>query len=258
MERGPTLLRQLLPHLQRLDYSAVRCFNSSAVCPQVAEALLLPAISSSEDTEDTPPNRYVIEVLDAESREKGGKNPNKHCRKAGRVPAILFSLPGETSRLVSLDKKRVDRMVGVHGQRGLASRIFLMKLRDEEGDQDSYYPVIAKSIHRTATTEEVENISFMFAPPTRVIRVDVPVRVAGEDVSPGIKKGGFVNLIRRKVSCLCMGDKVPSHFEVDVSKLELGERIGLETLNYLPAGLVINEKHTLDPICRIAGKATRE
>jgi len=39
-----------------------------------------------------------------------------------------------------------------------------------------------------------------------------------------------------------MGDKVPSHFEVDVSKLELGERIGLETLNYLPAGLVINEK----------------
>lgn len=73
--------------------------------------------------------------------------------------------------------------------------------------------------------------------------------MAGEDVSPGIKKGGFVNLIRRSVSCLCMGDRVPTHFEVDVSKLELGERIGLETIDNLPPGIVINEKvRTLSPL----------
>jgi large subunit ribosomal protein L25 len=74
--------------------------------------------------------------------------------------------------------------------------------------------------------------------------VFVCVQVTGEDVSPGIKKGGFVNLIRRKVSCLCMGDRVPTHFEVDVSKLDLGDRIGLETINYLPPGIEIKEKVT--------------
>jgi len=42
----------------------------------------------------------------------------------------------------------------------------------------------AKSIHRTATTEEIENISFMYAPPTRVIKVDVPVRVRSYSHSP--------------------------------------------------------------------------
>lgn len=212
----------------------------------------------SPGSTEIPPNRYEIEVIEAEPRAKAGRHPNKHCRKAGRVPAILFSLQGEESRLVSLDKKRTDRLLGVHGRRGMASRIFFMELWDEADKLAKLYPVIAKSIHWTATTEEIENISFMYAPPTRAIKVDVPVKVTGEDVSPGIKKGGFVNLIRRKVSCLCMGDRVPTHFEVDVSKLDLGDRIGLETINYLPPGIEIKEKHTLDPICRIAGKATRE
>jgi len=257
MSRATALFRQLIPHLQCLEHNSVRCISSSASCSQMAESID-PALGSPLDEEELPPNRYRIEVLDAEPREKAGKNPNKHCRRAGRVPGILFSLPGESSRLVSFDKKRVDRLIGVHGETGLASRIFFMKLKEEEGQEEDMYPVIAKSIHRTATTQEIENISFMFAPPSRVIRVEVPVKVVGEDVSPGIKKGGFVNLIRRTISCLCMGDKVPTHFEVDVSKLDLGDRIGLETIDYLPPEITIKEKHTLDPICRIAGKAARE
>ena len=61
-------------------------------------------------------------------------------------------------------------------------------------------------------------------------------QVIGEDACPGIKQNGFPFLIRRYVECLCPGDTIPSSIEVDVSGLNLGQKVLLPQLR-LPAGI---------------------
>lgn len=74
----------------------------------------------------------------------------------------------------------------------------------------------------------------------------LPTQVLGEDVSPGVKKGGFVNMVRWKINCLCLGSSIPPHLEVDVSSLQLGDKVGLEALE-LPPGVLLNEKVLVMP-----------
>lgn len=66
-------------------------------------------------------------------------------------------------------------------------------------------------------------------------------QVLGEDVAPGIKKGGFIRMVRWDVKCLCYGWAIPPCLEVDASKLEAGDSLNLWHLD-LPEGVRIAEK----------------
>jgi len=67
-----------------------------------------------------------------------------------------------------------------------------------------------------AATDVIENVTLMHCPPERRVRVNIPLRVFGEEVSPGLKAGGRINWIRRAVSCIAHGNAIPQEFEVDV------------------------------------------
>ena len=69
------------------------------------------------------------------------------------------------------------------------------------------------------------------------------LQVIGEEVSPGMKSGGFVNTIRKVIHCSCPGHTIPAYIEVDVSNLNIGQRIGLSSLR-LPPGVTHLEKVT--------------
>ena len=66
------------------------------------------------------------------------------------------------------------------------------------------------------------------------------VQVLGIEIAPGIKRGGYLNLIRKKVKLMCPGDAIPRKFTIDVSDLNLGGRVPLDTL-ILPQGAVFAE-----------------
>ena len=66
------------------------------------------------------------------------------------------------------------------------------------------------------------------------------MQVLGEDVSPGVKRGGYINVIRKRIRCLCRGSAIPSHINVDVSLLDFGGRIGLDAVSF-PDGVDIAE-----------------
>lgn len=66
-------------------------------------------------------------------------------------------------------------------------------------------------------------------------------QVLGEDVAPGVKKGGFLRMVRWDVKCLCYGWAIPPFLEVDASKLEAGDSLNLSHLD-LPEGVGIAEK----------------
>ena len=68
------------------------------------------------------------------------------------------------------------------------------------------------------------------------------LQLTGEDISPGVKKGAFVSTTRRSVKCVCFGNFIPSHFEVDVSRMDIGERYYLDIFADLPTKVAVNEK----------------
>lgn len=68
----------------------------------------------------------------------------------------------------------------------------------------------------TAATDAIENVTLIHCPPDRRVRVNVPLKIYGEEVCPGLKAGGRINWIQRTIACSARGDAVPKGFEVDI------------------------------------------
>lgn len=211
-------------------------------CPSVSARV---ALSSQATTSAAP------ETIEALYRAETGRHTCNRLRKDGRTPAIIFSLPQNESKLISLDSKTATSMVRVHGRMGLVAQRYNVQLGDE------HLPVLPRVIHINSVSNMVENITFMHCPPERQVTVAVPVRVIGEDACPGVKQNGFPYLIRRQVECLCPGDAIPAAIEVDISGLNLGQTVLLPQLK-LPEGVKMVALHPSLPVCKIAGKGARE
>jgi large subunit ribosomal protein L25 len=77
-------------------------------------------------------------------------------------------------------------------------------------------PLQGRQVHMTADTDAIENVTLIECPADRPVRVEVPLKVIGDDVSPGLKAGGRINWIRRTIPCLARGDSIPRDFTVDI------------------------------------------
>ena len=85
------------------------------------------------------------------------------------------------------------------------------------------------------------------------------LQVIGEDASPGIKRGGYINLVRRTVRCLCAGEDIPASLEINVAAMDIGASVLLGQLP-LPEGVVHavrQESHLAQPLCKLSGRARR-
>ena len=132
-----------------------------------------------------------------------------------------------------------------------------------------------KQVHRNAVTEMIENITFLHCPEDRHVNVRVPVvvrlgavltagafvvhfsilwlmQVAGLELSPGARRGGWINTLFPAVRCRCPGGSIPPYLEVDVSGLNIGDSVRLEDLQ-LPPGVHVLEKALDMPVCKMRG-----
>jgi large subunit ribosomal protein L25 len=158
---------------------------------------------------------------------------------------------------VSLPAAEVRAALRAHGRRGLAARLFDVRVRDRAAGLDVTHRVLPRQVHVGGVSGAVENVNFIACPPGRRVAVRVPVRVLGDAVAPGVKRGGFLNLIRRDVRVVCDGGRVPASVDVDASRLDLGDRVPLASLA-LPYGVALDEKHADLPVLKIAGRQARE
>lgn len=107
--------------------------------------------------------------------------------------------------------------------------------------------VLGRQVHVNPVTDEVENLTFIPCPPSRVVRVDVPIRFYGEEACPGVKAGGRVHAAARTVPVWARGDAVPTAFEVDVSALAVGDKILLGQVD-IPHGCILASNRPEHPI----------
>ena len=161
-----------------------------------------------------------VTTMTAQVRERAGKGPARATRRAGRVPAVIYGNKME-SVLISLDP--VDLAHQLTGP-GFFSRVFDVKVDGET------HRVLARDLQTDPVTDRPLHVDFMrFSTATR-INVDVQVLFKNEEDSPGLKRGGVLNVVRHAVEMICAPDKIPESITVDLTGLEIGDSVHISDI----------------------------
>ncbi|XP_047971402.1 50S ribosomal protein L25-like [Salvia hispanica] len=194
------------------------------------------------------PDPKYDETIHAIPRDASGKSIAAKERKAGRVPSIVFEAEdgqhGGNKRIISVQSNQVKKLVNHLGQSFFLSRLFDLEVRPEFGSSEvvEKVRVLPRKIHLHPSTDAVLNVTFIRAPSSAWLKVDVPLVFRGDDVSPGLKKGSSLNIIKRTVKFLCPADIIPPFIDVDLSELDVGQKIISGNLNIHPALKLLRSK----------------
>lgn len=168
----------------------------------------------------------TVKEIKATARPAGGKGAARAERRAGRVPGVIYG-NNEAPTPISVDDKELrQRIFAGH---------FLTTVFDVELDGKKHR-VIPRDFHLDPVKDFPIHVDFMRVGAGSTVRVAVPLHVTGSESSPGIKRGGTVNIVVHALTLVCPVDSIPQYIEVDVSGLEIGHSKHLDDIK-LPAGV---------------------
>ena len=204
------------------------------------------------DRASEPSTSSSFERLTCETRAGTGKGIAGRTRREGRVPAVLFR-PGSVEKtLLTASERELNAAVRRHTLAGTQCEVFELEVTDGDGTP-RIVRALAKQVHMHAYNKSVENVCFLEVEPETEVRVRVRVETLGEDVSPGVKRGGFVQILRKTVPVKCRSDSIPKKFTVDVSALDAGKIIRIRDVK-VAEGIKLLDANLDLPLIIIAGK----
>lgn len=170
-------------------------------------------------------------------------------RKQGKTPGIIIDLPGNVDQPLSFNSHDIAKIVHKIGRTGWECQLFDVRYTDTDGAPRTHQ-ALGRQVHITADTDEIENVTLLHCPPDRKVRLNIPFRIIGEELCPGIKAGGRVNWIRRTLPCIGIGGNIPTHFEINISKLEMNDKVYLSHLD-IPSDIKVVFKDESQPLVKI-------
>lgn len=165
-------------------------------------------------------------VLNVEVRDRTGTGGAREARRAGKVPGILYGGPkGPVSISVKSNEFRKSLQTGqLHGH------LVTLKYGDES------QPVIAKDIQFHPVTDEPIHFDLLRVEEGSTIRIAIPVHFKNQDICPGLKAGGSLEIVRHDVELNCPADAIPEELVFDLSNSNLGDTIRIGDIA-LPKGV---------------------
>lgn len=187
------------------------------------------------------------ETIVVSLRSEKGKSGARALRKEGFIPAVVYGL-NEPPAALTIQAKIVARILA--SETGMNSVVYMQR----EGT-DIKRHVILKEVQRDPVTRRLVHVDFMRVDPNHKVKVHVPIKLQGVPV--GVKAmGGLLDFVHRSVVVECLPSLIPTHIDVDVSALDIGDTIRLDQLN-LPTTLrIIGDAH--DVVAAVKGKAAEE
>ena len=159
-------------------------------------------------------------TIEAEARARAGKGAARATRRAGKVPAVIYGAH-KSPDLIALDPRIVVREIH---QAGWRSRLYELKVNGETTR------ALIRDVQLHPVTDRPEHVDFQRLAPGERIRVAVAVHFQNEGISPGLKRGGVLNVVRHTVDCLVDPDVAPSQFEADLGELDINDNIRWSSL----------------------------
>src|SRR6201996_2972060 len=167
-----------------------------------------------------------VQELKAETREGRGKGPAYQARLKGLIPGIIYGGTAEPET-VTVDARTLER----HVEAG--SFLTTLLMLDVAGKKTR---VIPRQLQLDPVSDRPVHVDFMRLAEGATVRLEIPVHFKGQGESPGLKKGGVLNIVRHEMEVLTPADNIPKAIEVDVSTLDINESIHLNDLD-LPPGV---------------------
>ena len=165
-------------------------------------------------------------TLPAEARDRAGKGASRALRRDGRVPAVVY---GEKKEPLSIhvEEKQLSRML--HTGRFMNSVVMVDvggKAHRTLPKAVDFHPVTSRPIH----------VDFLRIGEHTKVTVGVPVRFDNEEESPGLKRGGVLNVVQHELELVCDAAHIPNEIHIDLTGLEIGDTIHISQVS-LPEGV---------------------
>jgi len=172
-------------------------------------------------------------TIEAEKRARAGKGAARATRRAGMVPGVIYGAKQEPT-LIALEPRTVLNELKKGGWR---SRLFDLKVAGES------HRALMRDVQFHPVTDIPEHVDFQRLAPGEHIRVSVAVHFLNDAISPGIKKGGVLNIVRHTIEVFADPDHVPPFFEVDLAPLEIAANIRWHDLKGTEAVRPVAKEH---------------
>jgi large subunit ribosomal protein L25 len=166
-------------------------------------------------------------VLAAELRERSGKGAARATRRSGLVPGVIYG-EKQAPVCIQLDPRVVWAQITKSG--------FFTQLFDVDLGANGKHRCLARDVQMHPVTDQPIHIDFMRVSADHAIHVSVPVHFANDTKSPGIKKGGVLNVEMHEIEVLCSPDAIPHELVIDLTGFEIGHSVHVKDLA-LPAGV---------------------
>ena len=160
-------------------------------------------------------------VLDVVVREETGTGSARAARRGGFVPGVLYG-GGEAPVSVSLKTNEVTRVLNAGN---------LIQSMVELSHDGKTQKALTKDVQFHPVTDMPVHIDFFRVTAKTIIDVTVPAVFVGEDVSPGIKRGGILNVVRYNIEVKCPAGAIPDSLTVDISNMEIGDSIHISEVD---------------------------
>jgi large subunit ribosomal protein L25 len=189
----------------------------------------------------------TVKQLKAAARPKSGKGAARAVRRDNRIPAVIYG-GGEAPLGISLDHNEAQKLI--------FAGHFLTTLFEIEVDGKKTR-VIPRDYQLDPVKDIPLHIDFMRLKEGQKIRVEVPVHVLNQDASPGIKRGGTVNIVLHAVEMLAPADAIPASVDIDLTGVEIGTSIHIKSIK-LPAGCVPVDKSDFTLVTVVASSGMKD
>ena len=164
-------------------------------------------------------------TLPAEQRERAGKGASRELRRAGRVPAVIYG-DKKTPLSVHVDEKSLAKMLSTGHFMNTVVMIDAAGAKHRTLPKDvQFHPVSSRPIH----------VDFLRIGEHSTVTVKIPVRFDNEEDSPGLKRGGVLNIVQHDIELICDAAEIPDELHIDLTGLDIGDSIHISNVK-LPKG----------------------
>lgn len=166
-----------------------------------------------------------VQTLTASARDRAGKGSARATRRDGQVPAVIYGNKMEPLT-ISVQRRALEQELH---KAGFFIRLIDIKLNGED------HRVLPRDVQFHPVTDAPLHVDFLRFSRDRKITVAIPVNFENEEESPGLKRGGVLNVVRFDVEVQCTADTIPQAFTADLTGLEIGDGIHASNIT-LPEG----------------------
>ena len=158
--------------------------------------------------------------LEANIRDNSTKGQLNTIRNSGNVPAIIYGGKDQNQK-VSISKKLLKILIE---KENFLSNIIILNVNGKPQN------VLPREVKYHILSDEPTHVDFLRVLPGVKIKIEVPVNFINHEKSPGLKRGGVLNIVRRKVELKCPSEKIPESLTIDLEGVDIGESFKISSI----------------------------